>query len=186
MTLEEAAGLMLGALDKAGVPHMLVGGLTANFYGIPRATKDVDIVIHLAAGKDLSAIEAALDAEFYFDPQVTFETFTGNIRHIVKLRSSPFVMELFELGADPFQQERFKRRVSLVVPQLGQRVFLPTAEDVVVQKIRWGRPKDLDDAKDVMAVQADSLDYLYIEAWCARHGTLDRLNLVRSEIPPLS
>jgi hypothetical protein len=102
MTLEEAAGSMLGALNGAGVPHMLVGGFTANFYGIPRATKDVDIVVHLAARKDLSAIEAALSQEFVFDPQATFETFTGNIRHIVKLKASPFVIELFELGAVPF------------------------------------------------------------------------------------
>ena len=185
MTLEEAAGLMLGALNAAGVPHMLVGGFTANFYGIPRATKDVDIVIHLAEGKDLASIEAVLGREFIFDPQSTFETFTGNIRHIVRLRASPFVMELFELGDDPFQQERFKHRKSLFVPQIGQQVFLPTAEDVVVQKIRWGRPKDLDDAKDVMAVQGDAIDYLYIETWCAHHGTLDRLNAVRSEIPPI-
>jgi hypothetical protein len=185
MTLEKAAGAVLGALETAGVPHMLVGGFSANFYGIPRATKDVDIVIHLAAGKDLFVVEAVLGKEFAFDPQVTFETFTGNIRHVVKLSGSPFVVELFELGVDPFQQERFNRRVSLFVPQLGQQVFLPTAEDVVVQKIRWGRPKDLDDAKDVMAVQGDSLDYLYIEGWCKRHGTIDRLNVVRSEIPPI-
>src|SRR5262245_9408183 len=56
MTLEEAAGRMLGALTAAGIPHMLVGGFTSNFYGIPRATKDVDIVIHLAHKGQLSGV----------------------------------------------------------------------------------------------------------------------------------
>jgi hypothetical protein len=63
-------------------------------------------------------------------------------------------------------------------------VCLPTPEDVVVQKVRWGRPKDLDDAKDVLAVQGDRLDLAYIESWCARHGTVDRLNALRAELPP--
>ena len=48
MTLEEAAGRMLGALTAAGIPHMLVGGFTTNYYGIPRATKDVDIVLFVS------------------------------------------------------------------------------------------------------------------------------------------
>lgn len=176
---------MLGTLADGGVAHMLVGGFTSNYYGIPRATKDVGIVIQLRDASALAQIEKVLGEGFALDPQITFETITGNIRHIVRLPGTPFVIELFELGEDEFQQERFKRRVSLLVPQLGQSVFLPTAEDVVVQKIRWGRPKDLDDAKDVIAVQGDALDFGYIESWCARHGTLDRLNKVRSEIPPL-
>jgi hypothetical protein len=47
---------------------------------------------------------------------------------------------------------------------LGRTTWLPTAEDVVVQKLRWGRPKDLEDARDVLAVQGtESLDMAYIE-----------------------
>lgn len=185
MTLEQAAARMLSALEEAGVTHMLVGGFTSNFYGIPRATKDVDIVIQMASPRTLAQVEKTLGSEFAFDPQVTFETITGNVRHIIRLHGTPFVIELFELGADAFQQERFQRRVTLFVPQIGRSVCLPTPEDVVVQKLRWGRPKDLDDAKDVLAVRGDTLDTSYIETWCARHGTLERLNKVRSEIPPL-
>jgi len=45
VTLEQVAWRVLRALDDAGVAHMLVGGLTSNYYGIPRATQDVDIVV---------------------------------------------------------------------------------------------------------------------------------------------
>ncbi len=183
MTLEEAAGRMLGALTAAGISHMLVGGFTTNYYGIPRATKDVDIVIQLADRAQLSTVAAALGSGFDFDSQVTFETITGNVRHIVRLPGTPFVIELFELGKDEFQQKRFTRRVSLFIPQVGQHVSLPTPEDVVIQKVRWGRPKDLEDARDVLAVQGSDLDLKYIETWCERHGTLDRLKRLRSEIP---
>jgi len=88
------------------------------------------------------------------------------------------------LGDDPFQQERFRRRVAIAIPQIGQRVFLPTAEDVVVQKVRWGRPKDLEDAKDVVAVQGETLDMGYIEMWCTRPDTRQRLRAILDQIPP--
>jgi len=55
-----------------------------------------------------------------------------------------------------------------------------------VQKLRWGRNKDLDDARDVLAVQGpETLDMAYVERWCAEHGTLDRLQVALDGIPPL-
>jgi len=57
---------------------------------------------------------------------------------------------------------------------LGREVWLPTAEDVVVQKLRWSklgeRPKDMLDAQGVIRVRGDKLDWEYIENWCGRLG----------------
>ena len=56
----------------------------------------------------------------------------------------------------------------------------------MVQKLRWGRNKDLDDAHDVLAVQGpETLDMAYIEHWCALHGTAPRLSDALAGIPPL-
>ena len=41
-------------------------------------------------------------------------------------------------------------------------VYLPTAEDVIVMKLRWCRGKDRDDVAIVLAVQGDGLDFDYI------------------------
>jgi hypothetical protein len=49
MTTDVAAVHLLGALTTLGIPNMLVGSYSRNFYAIPRATKDVDIVIELAS-----------------------------------------------------------------------------------------------------------------------------------------
>jgi hypothetical protein len=55
---------------------------------------------------------------------------------------------------------------------------------LVIQKLRWARRKDLDDAQNILAVQGDAIDYAHLEKWCALHGTLDRLAEVRAGIPP--
>jgi hypothetical protein len=36
---------MVGALDDAGVPHMLVGSFASSMHGAPRTTQDIDIVV---------------------------------------------------------------------------------------------------------------------------------------------
>jgi len=55
----------------------------------------------------------------------------------------------------------------------------------MVTKLRWGRGKDKDDARDVMAVQARSWDWSYIRGWCSRHGTLALLEQIQQSIPDL-
>ncbi len=57
---------------------------------------------------------------------------------------------------------------------------------MVVQKLRWGRNKDLDDARDVLAVQGpETLDMDYVRHWCGLHDTLERLETAIAGIPPL-
>jgi hypothetical protein len=59
------------------------------------------------------------------------------------------------------------------------------AEDLIIQKLRWYRDKDRDDLSSIIAVQAEALDWPYIESWAERHGTRARLQAIRSAIPPL-
>ena len=55
-----------------------------------------------------------------------------------------------------------------------------------MQKLRWGRPKDLEDARDVLAVQTPAkLDMNYITRWCDAHETSARLQAMLAEIEPL-
>lgn len=186
MKLEEIAGIVADALRSANVPYMIVGGLSSNVYGIARSTKDVDIVIRLESSAPLQVIEKSLPQGFEFDRQVTFETITGNVRHIIRIKGTSFVIELFELSEkDEFQRNRFERRREIFVAPLKRSVPIPTSEDVVIQKLRWGRPKDLDDARDVMTVQAGHIDHAYIQDWCRRLNILDRYETVLATVPDI-
>ncbi len=63
-------------------------------------------------------------------------------------------------------------------------LWVPTAEDVLVQKLRWARAKDLDDARDVLAIQGlQGLDMDYVNHWCKEHGTEERLSDALARIP---
>ncbi len=170
------------ALTAAGIPHMLAGSFSSNYYGIPRSTKDADFVVELRGGVGPD-FGGRLGNDFEIDPQLSFETNTGTYRQLITHRSSPFKIELFLLSDDAHDQARFKRRVE--VEAYGRRIWLPTAEDVIVMKLRWKRSRDQDDVRAVMGVQGDRLDWAYIEGWCERHGTRALMEEIRRTVPKI-
>jgi hypothetical protein len=91
------------------------------------------------------------------------------------------------VSEDPHDKERFRRRrqVSLA----GREVWLPTVEDVIITKLRWlllaNRSKDRSDARDVIAVQFERIDWDYVYFWCDQHGTRALLDEIRRSIPPI-
>ena len=176
MTSEEFLRAVFDALIALDVPFMVSGSLASNFYGVPRSTQDADLVVEFAR-LPLAAFAAQLGEPFRPDTQLAFETVTGSRRLIVRAVDSPFEVELFDLTDDPHDRERFARR--LEVELFGRRVAVPTAEDVVVNKLRWwklaGRRKDFEDARNALAVQT-TLDMQYLERWCRELDLLNELD----------
>jgi len=185
--LEDLAVKVIEAAELENVDFMAVGAIAAGAYGVPRSTRDVDLLVSIEIPANVPALIRRLSDLVVFDGQVTFDTITWGKRHVGKsLSNPPFKVELFETFDDPFVRSEFSRRQRVYVPILNRETWLPTPEDVVVQKLRWGRGKDLDDARDVLAVQGpETLDMNYIRDWCEQHGTLDRLEKALAEIPPL-
>ena len=184
----EATARMVEALDKVGIEYLLAGSFSSNFYGIPRSTKDADFVAVLS-GK-LPLLEQELKGQFTFDPQTSFETVTGTFRDKLQVVGLPFEIELFHLSQDAHDQSRFQRRKKVFDELMGREIFVPTAEDVIIMKLRWAkiakREKDTSDVRDVIAVQGDEvLDWNYIHHWCGLHGTRELLDAIRASIPPI-
>jgi hypothetical protein len=182
-TGEDAVGLLLDILNGQSLDYMVVGSFSSNRYGVPRATKDAYFVLRIMAAQR-EMLFAALPESFRIDPQVSFEMVTGTWRQIIQIPEIPFTIELFELSGDAHDQSRFDRRRKLTL--LGRDAWLPAAEDVIIQKLRWSkgarRGKDFDDTVAVMGVQGEkSLDWPYIDHWCAQHDTLDVLAEAKAE-----
>jgi len=173
---------VIDALAAADVAYLLAGSFSSNYYGIPRSTQDADFVVELQ-GRPIMSLQPHLDPTLRIDPQVEFETVTGTRRNVVTARGVAFEVELFRLSDDPHDQERFRRRQTVAL--LGRNISLPSAEDVIITKLRWLREKDREDIAGVIAVQGDALDWEYIYRWCDRHGTRKMLEEIRRTLPPL-
>ena len=100
-------------------------------------SSDADIVVQLT-NADLDRILELLGDDFYLDRQLSFETLTNSKRNVLTFRPSKFDIELFRLNEDdPHHRERFARKVTRTIPVVGVETSIPTAEDVIIQKLRW-------------------------------------------------
>lgn len=178
---------LIRALERSDVPYMIVGSYSSNFYGIPRSTRDADLVVSLDHA-DWGKLTSILPPDLELEQQASFEMVTSTRKELIKVKDSLFEIELFYLSNDAHDSTRFDRRQKVeILP--GVTACLPTAEDVIIQKLRWcrsaKRAKDFADVVAVLQVQGPrGFDWPYIEAWCARHQTLDLLAEAKAEAAP--
>jgi len=85
VTGDEATSAVIIALNAAGIPYMLVGSLSSNFWGIPRSTQDADFVLD-PGSRSLVGLTQSLGPEFRHDPQMSFERVTGTKRTIIDVQ----------------------------------------------------------------------------------------------------
>ena len=181
MSGDEALSVLLKLLGKLQIQHMLVGSYSSNFYGIPRSTKDADLVVQVETEK-LAALCGALPPEIRMEEQSFVEMVTATRKELLHVEGSAFQIELFHLSEDEFDQTRFGNRVEIDYFE-GVKTYLPRVEDVVVQKLRWAkggkRQKDFDDVVSILKVHMP-IDFDYIESWCAKHESLELFEEARA------
>lgn len=182
MKPSEAVIYVIEKLESLSASYLLVGAFAYGAYGIPRSTEDADLVLAIGA-VELDEILRDLPPALTLDPQSRIELFTGTHRWVLRVEGSPFLIELFLLGSDPHHYEMFLRKRRGAIPLLGREAWIPTAEDLVIQKLRWGRPKDLDDVRNILSVQLENIDKVLIEQWCTRHATLQRFLTILPTVP---
>ena len=68
MNPNEIVLAVLDALERTSTPYMLVGSFSSNLYGIPRSTKDADLVVQLSQSQ-LQDMTAALSTDFLSNPR---------------------------------------------------------------------------------------------------------------------
>jgi hypothetical protein len=101
MTVEQLAITVIKACKMESMDHMLTGAFAFNFYGVPRATKDVDIVVDVSGSTSILNLIKRLEPEIQFSGQVQFDTLTWGRRHIgAPAADTTLQIELFELFDD--------------------------------------------------------------------------------------
>jgi hypothetical protein len=166
--LRPPLGVVLGkvaaACDRAGVRYAIIGGVAANAYGLGRVTRDADFVVELAPGDPAPAGRLArelLHEGFRFSPEM-FEARLARGASLFFLHLGLVRADL--LFARPDRPALEHRRV---IEYEGRRLWFASPEDVVALKLVAGRPRDLEDARGILAVKRDRLDRARLRATAA-------------------
>jgi hypothetical protein len=180
VTPGEVLGIVIEALDDAGIPHMVVGSAASSAHGAPRATQDIDLVIDPTT-EALGQLDGTLtEREFYVaswrDALARREQF--NVIHPV----SGWKIDLIILKDRLFDRAEFERRQEGQV--FGTKVWLATPEDTVLAKLEWaktgGSDRQMRDVATVLEVRHDTIDNDYLDRWAPILGVEDLLAKARA------
>lgn len=169
--------MVVDALEAAGVEYMLGGSVASSVLGEPRATGDVDVVVHLA-GEQIDRLSAELMKRGMAAPSDIMRNLIADPRSDLPINaihgSSGYKAEFFPLRpGDELRKSALQRRQQVDVgPEVGL-VYLHSPEDLILDKVQYfGISRQTKHIRDVGGIvkQADSLDWDYLNQWMDRLG----------------
>jgi hypothetical protein len=171
---------LVGGFEEAGVDYVFTGALAASFYGVPRTTVDVDVVVWVVEGEQRARLVSALRmAELVVEESEIDRAFESGYR-IARFGDSRTVYAVDVI----FSDVKFEKRAGTVG---GLRMFFQTPEDLVLAKLRMiratvPRERALKDVDDVRAVlKFTRVDVEAVKERARRNDTLHILEEIISD-----
>ncbi|HWX54235.1 MAG TPA: hypothetical protein VN176_06550 [Verrucomicrobiae bacterium] len=156
-----------GAFEQAGIPYMLVGSFASSVYGAGRATQDVDFLVAANADKIKAFLNLLPPSDYYFDLQDALQALKHSSMFNLIDKNTGFKIDIIFQKPTAFNQEEFRRRTQADVE--GVRLFVATAEDVVLSKLEWAKlgesSRQIEDVAGILKARGSSLDRVYVEKW---------------------
>lgn len=147
------------ALDRAGIPYMVIGGFANLVWGEPRTTMDVDITVDIhGLGLDAFASWASTVGEVLIDDPVAF----AERARVLPVRTEQGLSVDFILATLPFELAAIGRARPVRIEGTDVRVCGP--EDFIIHKVISERARDHEDIVGVLKRQAGNLDLAALDA----------------------
>lgn len=177
--------VVAGKLEEASLRFMIVGSYASGYWGEPRSTYDLDVVVALAAD-DLVAIEKAFPAdEYYLNLRAARDAVLGHTQfNIIHPESGNKIDVMVEQPTGWAAQQLARRRQ--VEFAKGFRTWVGAPEDIIVSKMlyyREGRSdKHLRDIAGMLKVSGSAIDLAYVSHWAAELDLADVWQAVLSRL----
>ncbi len=190
MLAEQVAVTMVvtDALDALGVPYAIGGSLSSALHGVMRATMDVDLVADLRL-EHTGPLAQALGNAFYADAEMMRNAISHHSSFNLIHLETMFKVDVFVAKPRAFDRSQLARRqLHLLSEDPEYRVYVTSAEDIVLSKLEWyrigGKVSDRQwrDLLGVLKVQGDRLDRGYMHRMAVELGVADLLEQAFKEV----
>ncbi len=145
------------ALSEVGTGFFMIGGVAVIAHGVARHTADIDAVV-LAEGLDLRVALRVLArhgiAARVDDP----EAFARENQVILLEHSASGIPLDVSIGWLPFETSALAAAVEVNYGSV--RILVPCVTDLIVYKLLASRPRDLDDAQNLVVLHGSEVDFV--------------------------
>jgi len=167
--LLEKLGLALAA---AQLPYVIIGGQAVLLHGEPRLTKDVDVTLGIDVDRlgEVLSLATSIGLRSLVDP----DSFVKETMVLPCEDPMTGIRVDFVFSFSAYEQEAIRRAVPVSIGRAT--LHFASVEDLLIQKIFAGRPRDLEDAR-VVAVKNPDFDRLYVERWLTEFEAVAKVSL---------
>jgi hypothetical protein len=176
--LRETLFRLADLFDAEGVVYMIVGALAVAMWGRPRATADIDITLRGDAERLESLTARAERAGFMLDREWLEWQPLLRDRHR-RLTAPGSIVDLMR-PRDAHEEGALGRSRHLLVE--GRRLPFVAPDDLILMKVKAGRPRDFEDATSVLVAQRGTIDLVYVSDWARQLGVDEELNYLLREV----
>jgi len=166
--------LVASLLEQQGIAYVLVGSFASSMHGMYRSTADIDIVADVHSNQVIPLL-AALHESFYVDEHAVREAIDRRQSFNAIHFDSVFKVDIFIPKSDEFSRKQIERReLKKLAPDVEQTVYVATAEDTVLAKLRWydsgGRVSTTqwNDVLGIIGGSSSKLDLTYLQDWARK------------------
>lgn len=173
-TFEGLVRRIVNSFNAIGLDYVFTGALAASYYGFPRTTMDIDVIVKVARGEAHSRLAKALkEVGLEVDEKKIDATLESAFR-IATFRDnrSPFTVDII------FSNKKLEKRTGTI---LGLPTFYQPPEELILSKLRMikatiPRERALKDEEDVRAIlKFTRIDMALIRRQAQRSNTLSIL-----------
>ena len=161
-------------LERLGLRYFVTGSMATIFFGEPRFTNDIDIVVDLPRGRISEFCAAFPSPDFYLSEETVLRAVSRRGQFNIIHPASGLKVDVMVPVDSLFNRSRFAR-AKKVRPAPDFDATFSSAEDVILKKmeayLEGGSEKHLRDIAGVLRISGVSLDRGYIEDWADRMGT---------------
>lgn len=168
--------LVVSRLENLEIPYVLTGGVAVSFWGFPRTTHDIDIIIEINAS-EIERIVDVFKKDFYISRESMKEMLEyGTSFNIIHFKTGLKVDFWPVDRKDPYRISEFKRALKKKI--FDKKISIISPEDLILTKLQWYRESEstrhLEDIESIFKVSKLDLDY--IKKWAKIHSTIEVLN----------
>jgi len=181
---------VIEVLERLNIEYMVVGDFAAIFYGQPRLTIDVDIVVDMKLHHMKPFVAAFPIPDYYVSENGVRDSLQRRYPFNVIQPRTGAKVDLVPLPRDPFTRAAFGRRQRLAYDEAGHSGMFIAPEDIIVAKLvahrETGSDKHLMDAQGVLVILWGELDLDLVRRRARAAGVMEQferlLAVAREEI----
>lgn len=181
MDPSELLRFLVGVLERLQLRYFVTGSTVTIFYGEPRFTNDIDVVVDLHEKGAAEFCRQFPEDDFYVDEEAARDA----IRHASQFNiihpQSGFKIDVIVPAATEFNRSRFNRAKRVRAGPDWDASFA-SPEDAIIKKLEYfregGSEKHLRDITGVLKTSGPDMDMQYVERWATVLGLLDIWNAI--------